>query len=555
MTNRVMTNRVMTNRPDPGSRSSEAARFEMRHFRNARTALKLLVGFALVAAFTVVVGIVGVTRVDQLDASVQAMYVDSTAAIGNLSDARNHFLAARVQTLTAGLERAPEPVAAAKATWQAEVAGAREAMDAYRITDMTGRTEELAKFDAAFQAYQSASEAVWGLAAGGDVAKFEEYRKSKVAPPALATTAALTNLATIENRFAKAAVEQADEQAGRGKLMIIVLNVLAVLASIGLAMGLGRMVARPLQRTVDILQRLARGELNQQIEVTSTDEVGQMSAALSEAITSLSTTMRKIGEASQLLASSAEEFSAVSAQVASSTAAVTAGAASASTTAEQVSANVQTVAAGTEQMSSSISEIARSAGDASTVAQEAVRVAEETTANVGRLGESSEQIGEIVRTIQAIAEQTNLLALNATIEAARAGEAGKGFAVVASEVKDLAQETATATTNISTLVETIQSETGTAVNSMGRISTVIHRINDAQSTIAGAVEEQTAVTQDIARNVSEAAEGANAIAGNVQEVAQRAAETAQGASDTQRSAGELAQMATQLRQLVGQFSL
>ena len=527
----------------------------MKAFRNARTSVKLLSGFALVAALALVVGIVGFTRVGQLSTSVQSMYDNSTVAISDLSEARTNFMDARVQSLSAGLAATPEGVAAIKASWEKDMAAVTDAMGRYRATDMTGRTDELAKFDKAFADYRDRTPQLWSLAAAGNVQAFEKYRKADLSPLAKAATDALSGLADIENTYAKKAIDEANAQAASAKLLMVLLSVVAVFVSIGLALWLGRMIAGPLQRTVEILQRLARGELNQKVEVTSTDEVGQMSAALAQAIESFATTMGRIGETSQMLAASAEEFSAVATEVASSTEAVTATAATASSTAGQVSANVQTVAAGTEQMSSSISEIARSAGDAATVAQEAVRVAQETTVNVGRLGESSEQIGEIVRTIQAIAEQTNLLALNATIEAARAGEAGKGFAVVASEVKDLAQETATATTSISTLVETIQRETETAVGSMSRISAVIDRINDAQSTIAGAVEEQTAVTQDIARNVAEAAQGAHAIADNVQEVAERAGQTARGAGDTQRSAGELAQMASQLRELVGQFTV
>lgn len=250
------------------------------------------------------------------------------------------------------------------------------------------------------------------------------------------------------------------------------------------------------------------------------------------------------------LASSAQELTAVSQQMAANSEETATQASVVSAAAEQVSRNVGTVASAAEEMGASIKEIAKSTNEAARVATSAVKVAEKTNATVSKLGESSVEIGNVVKVITSIAQQTNLLALNATIEAARAGEAGKGFAVVANEVKELAKQTAKATEDIGRKIEAIQADTKGAVDAIAQIGTIIGQINDIQSTIASAVEEQTATTAEISRNVSEAALGSREIAQNVMGVAQAARSTTEGAANTKSSADELSRMAAELQSLV-----
>jgi methyl-accepting chemotaxis protein len=167
--------------------------------------------------------------------------------------------------------------------------------------------------------------------------------------------------------------------------------------------------------------------------------------------------------------------------------------------------------------------------------------------------ESSQEIGDVVRLITSIAEQTNLLALDAIIEAARAGDAGKGFAVVADEVKQLAQEIARATEDISRRVQTIQGDAEGASSAIGDIASVISLIHEFQTTIAGAVEEQTATTQDMNTGISDAADGSPRIATSMTGIAEAMAQTATAIEEALRSADELARMSTELRRAVDGF--
>jgi len=317
--------------------------------------------------------------------------------------------------------------------------------------------------------------------------------------------------------------------------------------------------AEQLRKDVDsmleVVNAAAEGDLTQEVTVKGEDAIGQMGEGLADFLGKMRSNIKAIGHNAETLASSAEELTSVSQQMAGNAEETSAQSGVVSAASEQVSKNVQTVSTGTEEMSASIKEIAQNATEASRVAGEAVEVAKSTNATISNLGNSSAEIGQVIKVITSIAEQTNLLALNATIEAARAGEAGKGFAVVANEVKDLANQTAKATEEISEKIEAIQGDTDKSVSAIAEISEVINKINDISNTIASAVEEQTATTAEIGRNVSEAARGTQEIAQNITGVAQAAESTTQGATDTQGTSSELSKMAAELQSLVGQFKV
>ncbi|NFV79024.1 methyl-accepting chemotaxis protein [Magnetospirillum aberrantis SpK] len=225
----------------------------------------------------------------------------------------------------------------------------------------------------------------------------------------------------------------------------------------------------------------------------------------------------------------------------------------AAATANDANANVRMVAEAAEVLSKSITEIAEQVAMSNQVAASCTREADGVNTRVTGLAGSADKIGEIIELITGIAEQTNLLALNATVEAARAGDAGKGFAVVASEVKNLARQTVHATEDISAQVSTIQKETHSTVSAIKGIGSTISSMDGITTTIASAIEEQGAATQEIARNIDHAATGTNQVYENITEVSRSMHETDQAARDVLSSVEQLQTQAATLRQEVATF--
>jgi methyl-accepting chemotaxis protein len=396
-------------------------------------------------------------------------------------------------------------------------------------------------------------------------------------------SAKLNQAGDILEKNLKAIDEEVDTGVRNAFRTILIVTGLALLIGCIFGFNLIRLITGSLKKMVVFTEGLAKGDLTSQLDIVQKDELGilarslnatvdqwrQVIGGLGDEVGSLASSSQELTTTARTLSAGADNSAELSSSVAAATEEMSANMNSVAAASEQAATNVNIVATAAEEISSTIHQIAAKTEQAKEITGGAVILAQSSTEKVDALGRAALEISKVTEAITEISDQTNLLALNATIEAARAGDAGKGFAVVANEIKELAKQTAAATSEIRARIESIQGSTNETVSEIGQITKVIGQMNGIVADIAQAVEEQTATTSEIAESVMQAAQGisevnenvaqsssvAGGIAGDIAEVSNVSRSLSASGKDVERNAQDLVGVAETLRNLVANFKI
>ena len=538
--------------------------------RNIRIGQRSVLFFGLLGLITLLLGLFAVGQITGLSKSVEEIGNERLPLVTTIGEMRRDFLLTRLHAVNFVLATSEEGKERAKQSLQKATDDYQDAADRMQALVVTEEGKALLnEVNKGKQEYDRILAEWLDLQARGEAEAVEQLREDKVGPLSISITANLTKLGQFQTEAAKRTVTATQENTDSATFSIYAAIVVSLAAVAVLAVLFSRSVVNPMQKAVTVAQRVATGDLSQPIQDQGKDEAADMMRALHQMQDQLRETINHISDSTHQLATTSEELSVVTND--------------ASEIVHQQGTQLEQAATAVNELTVAVDEVANSASTTSSNSEQANAKArmgqdklEETIDTIGKLvGEiekttngimvlanNVKDIGQVLDVIRAIAEQTNLLALNAAIEAARAGESGRGFAVVADEVRALAHRTQESTKEIERMINSVQSETDSAVNNMqtsnewanntlgmandlggalAEITGLIGQINEQNLNIASAAEEQAMVAREVDKNLVA--------------IRDLSFQTSAGANQTNASSQELARLAENLSSLLQKFRL
>ncbi|UVL84454.1 methyl-accepting chemotaxis protein [Pseudomonas sp. B21-028] len=538
--------------------------------RNMNIAPRAFLGFALIGALMLALGVFALTQMSKIRSSGENIVENSVPSIQALDEFTQLTLRLRVLSYRLLVNREPDIQQKTFELFEQRNQQIRVAQTAYE--KLISAPEERAAYDQYVQLlgqYRQLEEQMKTLSRNNQIDELRTLLNTELLSNSDAINVVINRLKEINNQQAEALNQITKQQYSTAFNWVVALLVIATGLTLLFAWLLTHSITRPIGSALDAAEEIAKGNLTLPITVDGNDEAGRLLRAMSTMQEKLRDTLQRISGSATQLASAAEELNSVTDESARGLTRQNNEIEQAATAVNEMTSAVEEVARNAVSTSEASKNATSSAGDGRDLVQETVSAIERMSADVqgtatliGNLADESRDIGKVLDVIRGLADQTNLLALNAAIEAARAGEAGRGFAVVADEVRALAHRTQQSTSEIERMIGSIQSGTEQAVDSMRNsteraestlniargaglsldtINTAIVEINERNLVIASAAEEQAQVAREVDRNLV-----------NIRDLS---VQSATGASQTSAASAELSRLAVDLNSMVGRFSL
>jgi methyl-accepting chemotaxis protein len=491
--------------------------------------------------------------------NLDTFYADRFVPVRDLNEMYRHYALMRQNAAEILVSMKKGNLAEANRFYAENVEANREAGDLWKAYLATYLLEDEKKlrqeYDQAFVPFiKDRDEFMAGYKAGASYEVLDDHLQDWEASYA-GVEKAVENLIDFQAKVGEALKKETDETVRTTLTIAVIVLIISMLTALTVILIMNATVIKPLGNAVERVKDIAEGEgdLTKRLSADSTDEIGDLATWLNRFIEKIHQIVNNIAKGTEQILNASGSLNTSSQSLSSGTEQMSTQSQTISSAATQMDQNFQVVSSSVEEMSITIGEVAKKSANASGISTKANQTANDTNMMMKKLGNDATEIGKVIEAIGSIAEQTNLLALNASIEAAGAGEAGRGFAVVAAEVKELARQAAESSEDIKHKILAIQKSSEQSVDAMDEITRIISNLDEINSGIAAAVEEQSVTAKEIASNIAQSAKASSDITKNIAGISQASREGAKEASNVNGFAGSLQNLSEELKTIVNLF--